>query len=131
MKGDPVYISLPPRVPGFPQDHVLKLNKSLYGQADAPRMWYDKLRAGLEARKFTACKADPCLFISKKVICICYVDDCLWFAKDSKDINAVLQSFKDDGDKYNWEMTEGGNVEKFLGIQVDPTSDGGFKLTQT
>ena len=89
MKGDPVYISLPPRVPGFPQDHVLKLNKSLYGQADAPRMCYDKLRAGLEARNFTACKADPCLFISKKVICICYVDNCLWFAKDSKDIDAV------------------------------------------
>eukprot|EP00957_Ditylum_brightwellii_P036166 2739865-Ditylum_brightwellii.AAC.1 len=66
MKGDTVYISLPPRVPGFPRDHVLKLNKSLYGQADASRMWYDKLRAGLKARGFTACKADPCLFISKK-----------------------------------------------------------------
>ena len=43
----------------------------------------------------------------------------------------MLQSFKDDGDKYNWEMTKGGTVEEFLGIQVDPTSDGGFKLTQT
>ena len=46
MKGEPVYISLPPKVPGFPQDFVLKLNKSLYGQADAPRLWYDKLKAG-------------------------------------------------------------------------------------
>ena len=27
-------------------------------------------------------------------------------------------------------MTEGGTVEDFLGIQVDPTSDGGFKFTQ-
>eukprot|EP00957_Ditylum_brightwellii_P195930 14928147-Ditylum_brightwellii.AAC.1 len=66
-------------------------------------MWYDKLRAGLEARGFTACKVDPCLFISKK----------------------------DDGDEYNWEMTEGGTVEEFFGIQVDPTNDGGFKLIQT
>ena len=77
MKGDPVYISLPSRMSGFQPDHVLKLNKSLYGQVDAPRMWYDKLRAGLETRGFTACKADPCLFNSKKVIRICYVDDCL------------------------------------------------------
>ena len=77
MKGEPVYISPPPMMSGFSRDHVLKLNKSLYGQADAPRMWYDKLRAGLEARGFTACKADPCLFISKKVVCIVYVDDCL------------------------------------------------------
>eukprot|EP00957_Ditylum_brightwellii_P167565 12756344-Ditylum_brightwellii.AAC.1 len=82
-------------------------------------------------QRFTACKADPCLFISKKVICICYVDDCLWFAKKSKDIDDVLQSFKDDGDKYNWEMKEGISVEEFLGIKIDPTGDGGYKLTQT
>eukprot|EP00957_Ditylum_brightwellii_P071430 5430229-Ditylum_brightwellii.AAC.1 len=29
-----------------------------------------------------------------------------WFARDSKDIDDVLKSFKEDGDKYNWEMTE-------------------------
>eukprot|EP00957_Ditylum_brightwellii_P117191 8937461-Ditylum_brightwellii.AAC.1 len=61
-------------------------------------MWYDKLRASLEARGFTVCKAGPCLFISKKVVCIVYVDNCLWFDKDSKDIDAVLKSFKEDGD---------------------------------
>eukprot|EP00957_Ditylum_brightwellii_P126441 9638214-Ditylum_brightwellii.AAC.1 len=38
IKGDPVYIHLPPKMKGFPNDHVLKLNKSLYGQADAPKM---------------------------------------------------------------------------------------------
>ena len=131
MKGDPVYIAVPPKMGGFPSGSVLKLNKSLYGQVDAPKMWYDKLRAGLEERGFTACKADPCLFISKKVICVSYVDDCLWFAKDSKDIDAVLKSFESDGDKYNWEMTEGGSVEEFLGIKITPNSDDGFKLTQT
>ena len=101
MKGEPVYISPPPRMGGFPKDHILQLNKSLYGQADAPRMWYNKLREGLEARHFVTCEANPCLFISKKLVCICYVDDCLWFAKDSKDIDAVLQSFKDDGHQYS------------------------------
>eukprot|EP00957_Ditylum_brightwellii_P198837 15155770-Ditylum_brightwellii.AAC.1 len=90
MKGDPVYVHLPPKMRGFPKDHALKLNKSLCGQADAPKMWYDKLRACLEKRGFTVCKSDPCLFISKKVICIYYVDDCLWFAKNSKDIDDVL-----------------------------------------
>ena len=43
----------------------------------------------------------------------------------------MLHSLKNDWDKYNWEMTEGGTVEEFLGIQVDPTTDGGFKLIQT
>eukprot|EP00957_Ditylum_brightwellii_P195588 14903108-Ditylum_brightwellii.AAC.1 len=114
----------------FPRDKVLKLNKSLYGQADAPRMWYDKPRAGLEARGFTACKADPYLFIFKKVVCIMYVDDCLWFARDSKYIDAVLKSSKEDGDKYNWEMTKGGSVEEVLGIKVNSLGDSAYKLTQ-
>eukprot|EP00957_Ditylum_brightwellii_P085695 6519051-Ditylum_brightwellii.AAC.1 len=82
----------------FPRNKVLELNNSLYGQADALRMWYDKLRANLEEGGFTVCKADPCLFISKKVVCIIYVGDCLLFARNSKDINAGLKSFKEDGD---------------------------------
>eukprot|EP00957_Ditylum_brightwellii_P000994 79456-Ditylum_brightwellii.AAC.1 len=45
MRGEPVYISSPPMMSSFSRDKVLKLNKSLYRQADAPRMWYDKLRA--------------------------------------------------------------------------------------
>eukprot|EP00957_Ditylum_brightwellii_P156396 11903125-Ditylum_brightwellii.AAC.1 len=117
MKGEPVYISPPSMIGGFLRDKMLKINKRIYGQADAPRMWYDKLRAGLEVRGFTACKADPCLFISKKVACIVYVDDCLWFTRDSKDIDAVLKSFKVDGDKYNWEIIEGGSANDFLGIK--------------
>eukprot|EP00957_Ditylum_brightwellii_P125562 9570978-Ditylum_brightwellii.AAC.1 len=36
---------------------------------------------------------------------------------DSKDIDAVFKFFKEDGDKYDWEMTEGGSVEEFLGIK--------------
>eukprot|EP00957_Ditylum_brightwellii_P182837 13927355-Ditylum_brightwellii.AAC.1 len=59
MKGKPVYISPPPMMGSFPRDKVLRINKSRYGQADVPRMWYDKQRVGLEAREFTACKADP------------------------------------------------------------------------
>eukprot|EP00957_Ditylum_brightwellii_P007917 599333-Ditylum_brightwellii.AAC.1 len=47
MKGKPFYITPPPMMSGFPSDKVLKLNKSLYGQADFPRMWYNKLRANL------------------------------------------------------------------------------------
>eukprot|EP00957_Ditylum_brightwellii_P176802 13467364-Ditylum_brightwellii.AAC.1 len=45
MKGETVYISPPPVMGGFPREKVLKLSKSLYGQADNPRMWYDNLRA--------------------------------------------------------------------------------------
>ena len=130
MTGENVYISAPPFMKEFKQGTALKLNKSLYGQVDAPKRWYDKLRKGLEARGFKACKADPCLFISRKVICICYVDDCLWFARDIKNINRVLKSFEEDGDKYNWEMSDEGTVTEYLGINIKATGDGGYRLTQ-
>ena len=101
MSGEDVYISSPPYMKQFLKGTVLKLNKSIYGQVDAPRRWYDKLKEGLEERNFKCCVADKCLFISSKVICISYVDDCLWFARDIKHIDEVFKSFLDDGDKYD------------------------------
>eukprot|EP00957_Ditylum_brightwellii_P036686 2778459-Ditylum_brightwellii.AAC.1 len=52
MKGDPVYISIPPKTRGISKNHMLKLNMNLCGQADAPKMWYDALKAGLDERGF-------------------------------------------------------------------------------
>ena len=49
---------------------ILQRNKIRYGQAEAPRLWYDKLKEGLEKRGFTIIKVEPCMFISKTVICV-------------------------------------------------------------
>ena len=76
-------------------------------------------------------KVDPCLFLSKKVIVLCYVDDCLIFAWKQKDIKALIQSFKDDGDKFNWEMkVDEGGILEYLGIKIQNLPDGAYKLTQ-
>ena len=129
----PVYLRPPARFrrDSWGSDPILKLNKSLYGQAEAPRLWYEKLSAGLTDRGFTASVVDPCLFISSKVICISYVDDCLWFYRNQKDMDDLLESFRNDGDEYNWEMRVEGSVKEFLGIEVKSHGKGGYKLTQT
>jgi hypothetical protein len=111
-------------------ESVLKLNKALYGQLDAPKRWYDKLRAGLEARGLVASKVDPCLFISKHLICMIYVDDVCVVGTSQAKIDALLQSFKDDGDQYNWEMTEEGSISDFLGIDIRRVSQRVWKMTQ-
>jgi hypothetical protein len=41
---------------------------------------------GLEHSKF-----DPCLFVGTKVICIVYVDDIIFWSKDTEDINSAMQ----------------------------------------
>eukprot|EP00957_Ditylum_brightwellii_P109799 8374677-Ditylum_brightwellii.AAC.1 len=37
---------------------------------------------------------DPCLFISEKVICLVYADDCLFFSPNQVDINKMLACMK-------------------------------------
>ena len=76
---------------------VLKLKKILYGQAEAARLWYENLLNGLLERDFVMSKVDPCLFISKTVICVVYVDDFLFWARSQSDIDNVMNYLKEDG----------------------------------
>lgn len=112
-------------------EHVLKLHRSLYGSSVSPRLWFEKLSAGLEQRGFKASKVDPCVFIRPDCIFCVWVDDALIFARNRSVIDELLQSFIDDGDKYNWEHTEEGSVTEYLGIDFSRLHDGGWKLTQT
>ena len=47
-------------------------------------------------------KVDPCLFMSNTVICVVYVDDCLFWARSKPYIDNVMKSFNEDGPIYNW-----------------------------
>ena len=100
-EGTEVFLEPPPRY-STNNDYVLRLNKSLYGQVEAPKLWYQKLREGLIKQGLIPSKIDPCLFIGKKVCAIVYVDDVVFFARDKRDINTLIQTFTDDGNKFNW-----------------------------
>ena len=78
--GEPVLIELPRyfKSDGVQHDVVPKLKKSLYGQAQAARLWYEKLWNDLLERGFVVSKVDPCLFMYKTVICVVYLYDCLF-----------------------------------------------------
>ena len=73
---------------------------------------------------FQAKSTDPCLFIHPDVICLVYVDDCLFFAKDVKSIDAVLQKLKNKG----FALTVEGDVNAFLGIDISRSQDGCYVL---
>ena len=131
--GEPVFIELPRgfKSDGEQFDVVLVLMRILYGKAEAARLWYEKLRNGLLERGFMVSKVDPCLFMSKTVICVVYVDDCLFWASSQSEIDNVMKSFKKDGPSYNWEHSKGESVSEFLGIDVKTLDNGGFQFCQT
>ena len=78
--GDPVLIDLPRdfKSNGEQYDVVLRLNKILYGQKEAVRLWYEKLGNGLLDRGFVVSKVDTCMFMYMTVICVVCVEDCLF-----------------------------------------------------
>ena len=74
---------------------------------------------------------DPCIFISKTVIFVVYVDDCLFWAHSQSEIDNVMKSFKEDGPSYNWEYSKGESVSEFFGIDIKILDNGGFQFCQT
>ena len=76
-------------------------------------------------------KVDNCLFMSKTVICVVYVDDCLFWARSQYEINNTMKSFKEDGPIYSWEHSKGESVSEFLGIDMKTLDNGGFQFCQT
>ena len=71
--------------------------KILYGQAEAARLWYKKLQNGLLDRGFVMSKVNHWLLMSKTVICVLYVDDCLFWTRSQYDIDNAMRSLKEDG----------------------------------
>jgi Reverse transcriptase (RNA-dependent DNA polymerase) len=111
----PIFVHLPR---GYHNDGgpevCLKLVKSLYGIAQAPRLWFEHLKDKLEKRGFKQSKLDPCLFYSGKIYLVCYVDDIVMASTDVAALEALILDLKADSD-----LTEEGELSAFLGIQVD------------
>ena len=125
-----IYLEMPENfVTSDNSDNVLRLKKSLYGSTIAPRLWYEKLKKGLLVRRFAVSDVDPCMFIRNDCIVQAYVDDLVIYAPQQKTIDALLTSFHDDGDEYNWEMTVEGTIQEFLGINLTRSGDE-WHLTQ-
>jgi hypothetical protein len=119
-----VYVEMPR---GFSQPgKVLKLKKSLYGLKQSPRNHFLNLSSKLEDMGFRASDADPCLFVSKKVIVLIYVDDTLLYSRESTDIDAVVTGLRQRG----MDLEEEEDVAGFLGVHIDRRPDGTIHLTQ-
>ena len=67
----PVYMNCTPRG-NLGHGMILRIKKSLYGQTEAPRPWFEKLVKGLEDRGFKSSNADTFMFFSDKLICLVY-----------------------------------------------------------
>ena len=86
-EGENIYVEMPH---GFrKQGKVLKLKKTLYGLHQSPRAFWLYLTKKMNSCGMVQSTFDPCLFIGAKVMCICYVDDLIFWALDESNINEL------------------------------------------
>ena len=126
---DDIYMQIPA---GFyvnnPENNnhkVIKLKKTLYGLTQASRSWHLAISAGLKSRGFIQNEIDSCLFFKDDIICLIYVDDSIFFARDDDTINVMISDLQKDFD-----LTDEGDVEAFLGIKFQSNSKGEITISQ-
>jgi hypothetical protein len=124
----PLYMELPSGInyKGIDKrDYVLKLLKNLYGQKQAGRVWNKYLLDGLSELGFTQSKVDECLLYRDDVAILIYVDDTILCSKSKMHLEKAIRDIES-----KFKIQEVGDIQDFLGVHVEKTSEGGFKLTQ-
>jgi hypothetical protein len=102
---------------GFHQgqgDEVLKLKRTLYGLKQSPRYFFKYFTERLLKQGLTASKFDPCLFMSKTLIVIIYVDYSLIYGKNDEEINDFIERMKQEDVALHRE----GTAEGYLGVDI-------------
>ena len=106
----------------------LKLNRSLYGMATAPRLFYNHLfRSLVDKLKFVPCELDPCFLFRADCIMIVYCDDVGIAAKDLATIEKVVEDLRAE----DLELTVEGTFEDYLSVKYTRFDDGTINMTQS
>ena len=109
----PVWIHLPrgyKSTKSYPT--CLRLKKSLYGLAVAPKLWSEMLFKAFRDDGFDQSENDPCLFLKPNMVAFTYVDDCGIAAPTMKEIDGFVDRLQNRG----FELTKEGDFSVYLGI---------------
>ncbi|GJU41821.1 retrovirus-related pol polyprotein from transposon TNT 1-94 [Tanacetum coccineum] len=111
-----VYVAQPPGFIDFEKpDHVYKLKKALYDLKQAPKAWYDRLKAFLIKHEYIMGIVDNTLFTKKKssnlIIVQIYVDDII-FGSTCQDMCDEFAKIMHD----EFKMSMMGELNFFLGL---------------
>ena len=109
------------------EEYVLKLHRNVYGQKQAGRVWnqylVDKL---VNQLKFKQSKIDECVFYRGKTMYVLYTDDSLLAGPDMDEIDQIVKDLK----KAKLDITDEGDIQDFLGVNISMKKDGTIHLTQ-
>jgi hypothetical protein len=108
------------------KDYVLRLKKNLYGQKQAGRVWNQYLTKKLKQIGFKQSEVDECLFYKGKTMYVLYTDDSLLAGPDQEEMDKAINDMK----KVGLDITVEGDIQDFLGVNIERRDDGSVHLTQ-
>ena len=129
--GENVFVEMPLGFSQYSKNgnrKILQLKKTLYGLRQSPRAFWKYITEKLEACGMEQSKFDPCLFVGSKVICVVYVDDLIFWSKDTADIDITAMQLRDLGVDLKQEDDAAG----FLGVTLERDPETGLlEMKQT
>lgn len=75
---------------------------------------------------FEPSKTDECVFYKGKTIYLLYTDDFILAGPDAEEIRQIIE----DIEKAKLEIIKEGDIQDFLGVNIDKKKDGTINLTQ-
>ena len=112
---------------GESKDYLLKIKRNIYGQKQAGRVWNKYLVSKLiNELGFEQSSVDECLFYRGNVLYALYTDDSILAGPDKDEIDRIIKQMRD----VKLDITDEGNVEDFLGVNIERNEDGTVTLTQ-
>lgn len=105
---------------------MCKLNKSLYGLRQAPRVWNERFDNLVSVIGFERTKCEDCLYINKKTqsFLLVYVDDFIITAPTEADLDEIVNKLSK-----NIELTSG-SLGRFLSMNIK-AGPNGFSINQS
>ncbi len=116
--GENVYVDTPLGFAQYLKDGTkkcFKLKKTLYGLRQSPRVFWKFITEKLETCGLEQSKFDPCLFVGKKVICVVYIDDLIFWSKDTLAINDSAMQLHELG----VDLKQEDDATGFLGVRLE------------
>jgi hypothetical protein len=92
-----IYMEMPQGIQtkhGNSKEHVLKLEKNIYGQKQAGHVWNSFLVDKLTSIGFTTLLLDDCVFFCDDIIFMVYVDNGIFLGSDNLQLQEVIKEIR-------------------------------------
>ncbi len=124
-----IYMELPQGIQtthGNSKDHVLKLEKNIYGQKQAGCVWNSFLVDKLLSIGFTTSLTDDCVIFRDDIVVMVYVDDGTFLGNDDLKLQEAIKDIQDLG----LNIEDQGHPADYVGVNIKKLRDGLYEFTQ-